>query len=249
MKEETCPGLTGIILAGGQSKRMRGGNKAFLRLGESSIIETIVAVLSSIFPEVIIVTRSLMDYQGLGCRVVLDVGEASGALTGLFSGLNEASTRYAFFVACDMPFLQPGLIRYMVSLLEEGRGQGYDVLVPKMEEGYQPLHAIYSKGCLPAIVRQLREGNQRIFDFFPCVRLREISREELTRFDPDLLSFFNINTPESLEMAKMLYQRSKDNYGSHCFHRWKIRQRQDHLSGEADPRIDPEGLPGGDDQA
>lgn len=223
MTEETRPRLTGIILAGGQSKRMRGENKAFLQLGESSIIETIVALLSAIFPEVMIVTRSPLDYQGLGCRVVSDVEGASGALTGLFSGLNEASTRYGFFVACDMPFLHPELIRYMVSLLEEGQGQGCDVLVPKMEEGYQPLHAIYSKSCLPAIVRQLREGNQRIFDFFPYVRLREISREELTRFDPDLLSFFNINTPESLEMAKMLYQRSKDNYGSHCFHRWKIR--------------------------
>ncbi|MBI2876043.1 MAG: molybdenum cofactor guanylyltransferase [Candidatus Tectomicrobia bacterium] len=206
MKEASCHRFTGVILAGGQSRRMRGESKAFLRLGGGPIIETVVAVLSSIFPEVLIVTRSPQDYQGMGCRVILDLPGAPGALTGLFSGLNEALTRYSFFVACDMPFLRPELIRYMVSLLEEGPEAGWDVLVPRMEEGYQPLHAFYAKGCLPAIVRQLRTGNQRIFDFFPQVKTREISREELTRFDPDLRSFFNINTPADLEVARRLYQ-------------------------------------------
>lgn len=177
-------------------------NKAFLQLGGKLIIERIVEALISVFPQVLIVANAVEEYQGLGCRVISDLLPYPGALTGLFSGLRVSSTHHSFFVACDMPFLQNDLIRYLAC-----RAEGWDVLIPRIDGCYQPLHAIYSKDCLPAIIRQVKEGNQTIFDFFPEVKVKEVSEEEVRQIDPELVSFFNLNTPQDLDRARDLYAK------------------------------------------
>ncbi len=194
--------MTGVILAGGQSRRMMGQNKAFLQLGGQSIIHRIVGVLRTVFSQVLIVANAVEDYQSLGCRVVSDLPLARGALTGLFSGLSYSSTDYNFFVACDMPFLQNDMIHYLAS-----QAEGWDVLIPRIQHYYEPLHAVYSKDCLPSIVRQLKGGTQTIFDFFPEVKVKEVSEEDIRRIDPDLISFFNINTPQDLKSAQDIHER------------------------------------------
>ena len=192
--------MTGVILAGGQSRRMMKKNKAFLKLGNRSIIERVVETLGSVFPKVMIVANAVEEYQSCGCGVVSDLLPISGALTGLLSGLSQSPTRYNFFVACDMPFLSSDLIRYLAC-----QAEGWDVLIPRIAGCYQPLHAIYSKDCMPAIVQQLREGNQTIFDFFPEVKVKEICEDDIRQIDHELISFFNLNTPQDLQRARDIY--------------------------------------------
>ncbi len=175
-----------------------GTDKAFLSLsGQETLIEQTVRILSSLGQETIVVTNSFEPFQHLGVRLVPDVFPGMGALGGLYSGLLEASYPYSLAVACDMPFLNTSLIQYMIELPRD-----YDVLVPRIENWQEPLHAIYSKACLEPMRDLLDRKIMRIYSFFDKVRVRYVEEEEIKRFDPNLLSFFNVNTPEQLAKAR-----------------------------------------------
>ena len=195
--------MKGIILAGGQNKRI-GANKAQLKLGDKTVIEWVTHSLLQVFPEVIIVTNSPKLYEGLGCQATRDLFPAKGSIVGLYSGLMASFSQHNFFVACDMPFINCNLIRYLVDLTEQ-EGDTFDLVIPKTDRGYQPLHAVYSRSCLPRVKKQLEEGNLKILDLFPYLKIREVGHEELIRFDPQLLSFFNINTVSDWHRALTLY--------------------------------------------
>ena len=107
--------MTGIILAGGHSKRL-GKDKAFITIGNSRVIEGIVNKLSAIFTDVIIVTKSPETYKYLGAKLVRDLMPESGSLIGIYSGLVSSNNDYNFIVGCDMPFLNISLIKYMMIL-------------------------------------------------------------------------------------------------------------------------------------
>lgn len=191
--------MTGVILAGGQSKRLERRNKALLELGRESIIARTVALFRRLFEEVLIITNTPEPYRTLGCRLASDVRPGNDSLGGLHTGLVEASSRYGFFVACDMPFLNERLIRRQMEGCEE-----YDVVIPVTTYGYQPLHGIYSKNCIAPIERQLERGDLKIVRFFPEVRVREFRLEQIRDLDPEELSFFNVNTPVDWEQAQRL---------------------------------------------
>ncbi|MGB9699860.1 MAG: molybdenum cofactor guanylyltransferase [Thermodesulfobacteriota bacterium] len=192
--------MTGIILAGGKNLRM-GENKAFLEINGQRIIDRTRRLFQELFAEVILVTNSPFDYLDLRLRMVVDLIPGKGALGGIFTGLFYASFSHAFVAACDMPFLNKEMISYLISLASK-----YDIVIPKTEDGFQPLHAIYSQKCLPHMENLLRQGNLKIIDFFHLVRTREVLTSELATFDPLLKSFFNVNTPEDLARAKELAQ-------------------------------------------
>jgi molybdopterin-guanine dinucleotide biosynthesis protein A len=200
-KREIGQPVSCIVLAGGEGRRL-GTDKAFLRIDNRVLIEEIVEKMAHIGDEVIIVTNSPQKYSYLGTRLVGDVYLGKGVLGGIYSGLRAARNDYSLAVACDMPFLNLNLLRYMILL-----SPGYDVVIPRVGGLTEPLHAIYSKDCLQPMERLLSAGGLRIIDFFPEVQVRYVEEEEIRLFDPQCLSFFNINTPEDLEKARSLARR------------------------------------------
>ncbi|MDR7433815.1 MAG: molybdenum cofactor guanylyltransferase [Armatimonadota bacterium] len=197
MEDLHLPEMTAIVLAGGLSRRM-GQNKALLDLGGRTLIEHLFARIQGLFSEVLLVTDRPEVYRSLGVRIVRDLWPKRHPLVGIYSGLAAASTEYGFVFACDMPFLNRDLIAYMMRL-----APGYDVVVPHHAGGFEPLHAVYGKACLDPIAQSISHGDQ-VTGFFSKVRVREVSEAEITRFDPEMLSFSNLNTPE--EYARALGQ-------------------------------------------
>jgi len=183
---------TGIILSGGKNLRM-GQNKAFLEVQGERIIDRIRRIFTDLFQEVLLVTNSPRDYLDLNLRIVTDLYREKGALGGIFTGLFHASFSHAFVTACDMPFLNKELISHLVRL-----SPGYDIVIPRTDDGLQPLHAVYSQRCLPFMEDLLRRGNLKILDFFHRVKKREVLTGEIIPLDPRLSSFLNLNSPEDL---------------------------------------------------
>lgn len=189
-KSTRIPGVTGVILAGGASSRM-GSNKALLPYQGGRFIEAIYRKMSALFDEVILVTNSPDQYGFLPCRKVTDLVPGMGPLAGIHSGLCHSSNPRIFVTACDMPYLQDGLVRHLAAGPWES-----DVVLPESDRGVEPLHAVYGKGALEAIEDALHGGKRRIVSFFPQVRVQDVSPEEVARFDSSFQSFRNINTPE-----------------------------------------------------
>lgn len=188
--------ISSVILAGGQSRRM-GVNKAFLKVGHRFLIERVISQVSIVAKEVIVVTNTPDEYAHLSYPTVADVFPGKGSLGGIYSGLKAASNPYVLVVGCDMPFLNASLLRYMLLLTP-----GYDVVVPRTEQGVEPLHALYSKACLPAMEQLLQQDNLKVIAFYSQVRVRYVEQEEIKILDPQLLSFFNVNTPDDLRWAR-----------------------------------------------
>jgi molybdenum cofactor guanylyltransferase len=183
--------LTGIILAGGKSRRMGGRNKAFLELNGRPLIEIVVERVQSVCAEVLIVAGDTSPYTSLGVPLVEDRFRGVGVLGGLHAGLEAASHELALVVGCDMPFLNPDFLRAFA-----GWAENHDVAVLRQGEQVEPLHAAYRRTCLPAIEAAIGAGERRIISFFPRVRVRYITPEEVAPIDSDLRSFQNINTPD-----------------------------------------------------
>lgn len=194
-------GVTGVILAGGASSRM-GSNKALLPYRGGVFIEAIYRQMKQLFAEVLLVTNSPEQYQFLPCRKVPDLYPGMGALAGLHAGLCQSANPAIFVAACDMPYLNDGLIKQLAAGM-----QGYDAVIPRTEGGYEPLHAIYGKRCLPAIETCLQQGERKILAFLPQVSVREFSPDEIRLLDPAFSSFSNINTPEEYYQLRETEQK------------------------------------------
>jgi molybdopterin-guanine dinucleotide biosynthesis protein A len=184
--------MTGIILAGGGNTRM-GQNKAFLRVGGERLIDRTVGLFRSLFREVIIVAANPADYLDQDAVIVTDILPGRGALGGLYTGLFYAAHEYAFVAACDIPFLNRPFIEYLAS-----QADGYDIVVPAPPDGLQPLHAVYSRRCLPAIRSLLDRNRLQIKEFYPGRTILRIEPDILRSFDPEGRMFINVNTPEDL---------------------------------------------------
>ena len=194
--------MTGIILAGGKSRRM-GRHKLLLEAGGVSLFERVYRVLNHIFADLIVVANNPEYFHSYEVQVIPDIYPDRGALGGLYTGLKHASSDAGFCFAADMPFLNPGLIRYMIGKHDEG-----DVIIPRTSDGLQPLHAIYSMRCLGPIESLLSRGNLKIIDFFREVTVIYISEGEILNYDPMLQSFLNVNTKEDLRRAEDLLTRA-----------------------------------------
>lgn len=176
-----------------------GTDKALARVGGKRLLERVVGTLRGLFPEVLIVADRAGRYRNLEGQVIPDLLPGKAVLGGIYTGLTAASFPKAFFAACDMPFLNPSLITYLMD-----RAAGVDVVIPEAHGELHTLHAIYSKTCLPFIKEALDAGRLKVTGFFPQVRVEVVPEETLRRFDPDLLSLFNANTPEDLALARRL---------------------------------------------
>ena len=188
----TYPEISGAVLAGGESRRL-GISKALLSVGGERVIDRVLEVMRSLFEEVIIVTD---DRERFGCPEGVTVAEdllpGGGPLGGIYTALRRSSKEAVFVVGCDMPFLHVGLIDRILSATREGR---FECIIPYGPRGIEPLHGVYSKAALGVIENLLGEEDFAIRRVFPRVSSKFIEAE------PDeLISFFNVNTSEDLNL-------------------------------------------------
>ena len=191
-----------IVLAGGRGLRL-GRDKALETIGNRSLLQRAVSNLSLFNCDIIIVTareHSLLqsiDYPRL--RIVADTYPGKGVLGGIYTGLAASDSLCNLVIACDMPFLNHDLLHYMIQL-----SPSFDIVVPRLGNMVEPLHAVYSKNCLGSIEYLLKQGSLSVTELFTLVRGRYVEAEEIDKFDPKHLSFFNINTEADLNTAREL---------------------------------------------
>jgi len=191
--------ITGVIQAGGRSTRMGGRPKALMEVGGRRIIDRVADVVREVAHDVLIVTNTPELYASLELPMVPDAFPDHGSLGGIYSGLRAAPGDAAFTVACDMPFLMTKVAR----LVTERAGEA-DVVVPRVGEQWETLHACYAKSCLGPIESRLRAGQLKIMGFYDDVRVLTITADEVARFRAPEIVFMNVNTPEELEAARHL---------------------------------------------
>ena len=189
---------TGVILAGGKNSRFSGKNKALVHVGGKRILDRIYEVFTILFDKIILVTNDPVQYMEWDFDIVTDIFPIRSSLTGIHTGLFYITTPYAFFAACDIPFIKKELIEILLDSVEPS----IDIVIPETSKGLEPLCSVYSKRCLKPVEEQLEKQSLKIERMFQQVRVKKISEDILRTIDQDLLSFSNINTPDELTRAK-----------------------------------------------
>jgi molybdenum cofactor guanylyltransferase len=188
--------LTVAIMAGGQSSRM-GQDKSFVPFQGRPLIEVVRERVAGLGAELVVITNKPDEYAHLGLPMYSDVYPNVGPLGGIYTAVYHARHPYTLVVACDMPWLNRDLLDYMIGLRHQA-----DIIVPRWDKFPEPLHAIYSKACLPPILAQLQSGQLKVVRFYGQVQLHFVDRPAIEQFDKDGRSFANLNTPEELSRAE-----------------------------------------------
>jgi len=184
-------GVSAVILAGGISSRM-GTNKALLKVGDTTLIESVYRALAAIFHEVILVTNTPEEYGFIPCRKVADIYPGAGSIAGLHAGLAASGTERIFVAACDMPFLNPDLIRLLCNTAPQA-----DAVVPLNCDGLrEPLHAVYATSVLDEIRHAIEHDDKSILNLLDRVRTTLVTHEAVRSVPDGERSFCNVNTPE-----------------------------------------------------
>ena len=212
-----------IVLAGGKSSRI-GTDKALLSIpGNPTIIQTVVGKLQTVSDDVIVVTRG-RKYLDLDVRWASDIYPDGGPLAGIHAGLLVAKNSHALVIACDMPFVSLQLLEYMVKV-----PRNYDILIPKLKAGVEPLHAIYSRRCLDPIAKRLQNHCLQTLGLLNDVIVHYLQERTIRKFDPNLQSFHNVNTWENYREAARA--------GNHPLPQKKLSETRRIGSGWNDPTI------------
>jgi molybdopterin-guanine dinucleotide biosynthesis protein A len=194
-----------IVLAGGRGLRL-GQDKALEVISNRSLLEWVLSCLSLFNSDIIVVTASKQSYPQLSgypkLKAVTDIYPNKGPLGGIYTGLKASDSFFNLVVACDMPFLNQALLQHMIQI-----SAGFDLIVPRLGEMVEPLHAVYSKGCLAPIESLLKQANLSPRQLFALVKVRYVDAEEISRFDPEHLSFFNINSRADLDKAREIIKQ------------------------------------------
>jgi molybdopterin-guanine dinucleotide biosynthesis protein A len=178
--------MTGFVLIGGRSRRF-GKDKVITQVGEKPLVEHVTDVIAPLFDEVILIGRK-RDHLG-SFKTVEDILPNRGPLGGIHTALSVSPTPHCFVFAADMPNLNPGLIRHMISVSDD-----HDVVIPLWSKGREPLHAVYNRRLLPLVNSLLEKNIFRIFDILKNADTLTIPEETIRTFgDPEFM-FANINT-------------------------------------------------------
>lgn len=193
--------LSVVIQAGGESRRM-GTNKALVKFKGRPLIARGVERLKPLADELLVTTNQPESLAFLHLPLVLDVMPGRGALGGLYSALYAARNELVAVVACDLPFVNPSVIEGLAYLA----GGEWDIVIPLNNEGqFEPLCAVYRRStCLPAVKAALDSGERKVISWFPKVKVRKVDASEVAALSPGQYLFFNVNTPEDLELAEQL---------------------------------------------
>ena len=193
--------MTAIILAGGKSSRL-GRNKALQVIEGKNLIQWMIDRLATLSTEIIIATahgEAIPCSSAVRIKTVADIYPGKGPLMGIYSGLMASSSSRAIVVSCDTPFLSVSLLEYMARICSI-----FDVVVPRIKDKLEPLCAVYSKNCLVPIRELLEQDERRIRKLYSMVKVKYVEEDEINRFDPEHLSFFNINSQADLDKARKL---------------------------------------------
>lgn len=174
-----------------------GSNKAFLKLKGKTFIELQIELLRKMFDEIIISANTPEEYEYLNLPVFKDLYPDKGPLAGIYTSLINSSSFYTFMLACDMPFVELELIKYLHNFTQK-----YDVIIPKSKKGLEPLHAFYSKSCIDPIKKELDANNLRIISFFHHVNVKTVELDSLTVSDSFKNSIKNLNTMDEYKVVK-----------------------------------------------
>ena len=198
--------VTSIVLAGGKNLRL-GRIKALEPIGGKSLIECVIERVKLVSKRILIVTsQQQLEFPIAGeAEVLVDLYPGKGPLGGIYTGLLASWSSHNVVVACDMPFLNIQLLRYMIELSRD-----FEIVIPRLAEGMvEPLHAIYSKDCLNNMKMLLEHNCLKISHLLDRVRVRYMEMAECQKFDPQLLTFFNINCQSDLDQATTLAMKSR----------------------------------------
>ena len=196
------PVISVAVLAGGRGRRL-GRNKVQLALGRHSLLWRVLTTVAPLSDDIMVVARAgeplgdgdwSSDYE---VRWLQDRSGAHGVLAGMATGLAAARHDWLLILGCDMPFIRRPLLRYIIS-----QRQSHDLVVPRLEVGLEPLHALYHRNCLYSVEAALDRGERRVSSFFSDLNVRYLDPAEMAPWDPQGRSFFNINTPDDLERAR-----------------------------------------------
>ncbi len=179
-----------------------GRDKALEEIGGETLIQRVIHRLSSLGTDIIVAASRDLPLPP-GVKRVADIYPGKGALGGIYSGLRASPSPRSLVVACDMPFLNLALLRHLMEL-----APSFDVVIPRVNGQLQPLHAVYSQNCLGPIEAMLHEDRLKIAGLFPAVRVRYVEDAEVERFDPQKISFFNINSQADLMRAREMVERN-----------------------------------------
>jgi molybdopterin-guanine dinucleotide biosynthesis protein A/molybdopterin converting factor small subunit len=193
---------TAVILAGGRSSRM-GRPKALLPFDGEPLIAHVVRSLTKMFAEAVVVAAPEQELPALPAVLVRDEIAYQGPVSGIYHGLNASTKGICFVTSCDAPFLNHGLISYLLSQTDD-----CDVVVPFWQERFQPLHAVYRTSVAPLLKEQLARGELRPIFLYDKVRTRKVHEEEVRRLDPEGLSLLNMNSPSDYDTALQLWGKN-----------------------------------------
>lgn len=189
---------SGVILSGGLATRYDGKEKALVQVGGVRILDRIYEIYAELFDEIILVTNTPLRFLQWDLVIVPDLFPIRSALTGIHAGLFFMTNPYAFISACDTPFLKKELVETVIANIETK----IDIVMPETSSGFEPLCAVYSKRCLKPAHQHLEQEKLKVIKTFQKSRIKMIPENVLRKADPDLLSFFNINTPNDLQHAE-----------------------------------------------
>ena len=196
---------TAVILAGGMSRRL-GRNKALEPFDGEPLIRRVISRMRQVGESLIVVVNDLERAAELDLpedvTAAVDRYPGMGSLGGILTGLLTAETKWSTFCACDMPFANSQLYHYLLSLRD-----GYDAVVPIVDGRPEPTHAVYSRACIGPIRQRIIAQDLKISSFFGEVRVCLVPEEQIRRSDPELLSFFNVNTQQDLDTAVSIAAR------------------------------------------
>lgn len=194
--------LAVVIQAGGQSSRM-GRDKGLVEIAGRPMIDYVIDQVADLADDVLITTNNINEYIQFGLRMVSDKEPGAGALPGLHTALKGAMGAFALVVACDMPFINRGLLEFQI---EKAFDSGADIVVPHWDGRFQTMHTVYRKEtCLPAVEQALGAGKAKMTSFYDGLNVVTIGESDIAKFSPTGKSFRNINTPAELEEAERLF--------------------------------------------
>jgi molybdopterin-guanine dinucleotide biosynthesis protein A len=183
--------VAGVILAGGQNRRMGGADKAFLTVNGETVFARTLAVLRECFPQIVVVSNRPEKYAAFDVQVTSDEFVGRGPLAGIHAALGVVRLPYAFVVACDMPFLRVEPIAFLVQ-----RVAHQEAIVPWWDGDIEPLHAVYASRLRTPMGEALERGAHAIRDFLPAIEIEYIPEEMMREVEGADESFRNVNTPE-----------------------------------------------------
>ena len=188
--------FTGVILAGGKSRRLGYKTKALLQVGNKRIIERVIDAVHGVTDRVILITNSPDDYKYLGLAMFGDIIPDSGPIGGIYTGIRNSQTHQNIIIACDMPFIKSELLEFLLQ-----KSEGYDIVIPATIDGYHPLCAIYSKNCIKPAKSLIESKSLKVTNLFQYVKVNKVIFGENDPYYTQNM-FFNVNTEEDYIRAE-----------------------------------------------